>query len=203
MAASKKKKNTAVAVISCVLLVLIVLGAVGLLLRFTNGFTEAFKSFYLVHDDEQILNAQNQMVLDTGKEQSFEVHYTFESVMDNPPNGYSVKIVPRATKATDFEFTVDGNKYLYSGEKDLTKAFGIVEDEDFFTLTIPHDLNMRKVLEALYPGQTVTVPDTLDGEEYYYTLVVTSYNEKSEIRIDFRFYTEVESVTLDQSGIVL
>lgn len=203
MAASKKKKNTAVAVISCVLLVLIVLGAVGLLLRFTNGFTEAFKSFYLVHDDEQILNAQNQMVLDTGKEQSFEVHYTFESVMDNPPNGYSVKVVPRATKTTDFEFTVDGNKYLYSGEKDLTKAFGIVEDEDFFTLTIPHDLNMRKVLEDLYPGQTVTVPDTLDGEEYYYTLVVTSYNEKSEIRIDFRFYTEVESVTLDQSGIVL
>lgn len=201
--ASKKKKNTAVTVISCILLVLVVLGAVGLLLRFTNGFTEDFKSFYLVHDGERILNKQNQLLLGTGEEQSFEVHYTFEAVMDNPPNGYSVRIVPRATAETDFEFTVDGAKYLYSGEKDLTKAFDIVEDEDFFTLTIPHDLNMRKVLEALYPGQTVTVPDVLDREEYYYTLVVTSYNEKSEIRIDFRFYTEVESVTLDQSGIVL
>ena len=135
--ASKKKKNTAVTVISCVLLVLIVLGAVGLLLRFTNGFTEDFKSFYLVHDGERILNKQNQLLLGTGEEQSFEVHYTFEAVMDKPPNGYSVRIVPRATAETDFEFTVDGAKYLYSGEKDLTKAFDLVEDEDFFTLTIP------------------------------------------------------------------
>ena len=62
---------------------------------------------------------------------------------------------------------------------------------------------MRKVLEALYPDRTVTVPDALEREEYYFTLVVASYNEKAEIRIDFRFYTEVESVTLDKSEIVL
>ena len=137
MAARKNKTNTAVKVISAVLLVLLVLGAVGLLLRFTNGFTEDFKTFYLTHNDEQILNAQNEMVLDTGKEQRFDVHYTFETVMDNAPSGYSVKIVPKATEETDFEFTVDGDKYLYSGEKDLTKAFDLVEDEDFFTLTSP------------------------------------------------------------------
>ena len=83
------------------------------------------------------------------------VKYTFDTG-NTEPKDYSVKVVPNAER--DFDFTVDGERYLYSKEDDLTAAFGLNKQDTYFELVIPEDFSSQYALQSCYPGQTVVVP---------------------------------------------
>ncbi len=196
----KSKGQTAAKVIGVILVLALLAGIVAVIYRFTNGFNEDFKTFYVEYDGEQILTADSQMYLVSGNTHRFEVRYTFD--MGNAePKDYSVKVVPNAER--DFDFTVDGERYLYSKENDLTSAFGLNKQDTYFELVLPEDFTLQYALQSCYPGKEVVVPEEAEqGNPYLYTLVISSYNKSVVYRIDLSVGEEVTGVTLDPEQII-
>lgn len=196
----QSKGQTAAKVIGVILVLLLLAGIVAVIYRFTNGFNEDFKTFYVEYDGEQILTANSELALKSGETHRFGVKYTFDTE-NSEPKDYIVKVIPNAQR--DFDFTVDGERYLYSKENDMTAAFGLNKQDTYFELVIPEDFSLQYALQSCYPGQEVIVPEEAeDGNAYPYTLVVSSYNESVVYRIDLSVGAEVTGVTLDPSQII-
>lgn len=87
-------------VLGYALVALLLVGAIGLIYKFTNGFNEDFKTFYVECDGKQILTTDNKMTFVGGNVYKFDVKYTFEK-NDGQAKDYSVKIVPNVEN--DFE----------------------------------------------------------------------------------------------------
>ena len=180
------------------LLVLIVL--VGVVARFTNGFTDDFKTFYLKVEDKEIMSSSGGYEITRATPMQAEVKYTFSFATDEN-KGYNVKIVPNAAdKSKDFSFSVNGENRQFQAETDLTDGFEIEKSESSFQVT-PKGKNLTGVLQAIYPEL-----DTAHIEEKAYNdmfaLVVSSYNEKSSITIYFTLSSKVTGIRLDKEAIV-
>lgn len=197
---SKKTTNSVVKVITYILVILVFVGAVGAIFKFTNGFNEDFKTFYLEYQGESILTSNKQLVLDRDVEHKFGVKYTFDT-NTGEAQGYSVKIVPNADSSNSFDFTIDGETYAYYGEKDLTDAFDLVMHDTYFTLTFPKDMTIQTVLQNLYPDSEITVSEEANKMQYPFTLVVSSYNGEVTYNLDFCFYLGVSGVEIDKEVI--
>ena len=181
-----------------VLLVLIVL--VGVVARFTNGFTDDFKTFYLKVEDKEIMSGSGGYEITRAKPMQAEVKYTFSFATDEN-KGYNVKIVPNAAdKNQDFSFAVNGESKSFQSLQDLTDGFEIEKSESSFRVT-PKGETLTGVLQAIYPGL-----DTAHIEEKAYNdmfaLVVSSYNEKASVTIYFTLSSKVTGVRLDKETIV-
>lgn len=176
------------------LVLLLVAAAIGFAYKFTNGFNEDFKTFYIEYGGRQILTTENKMTLKKGEKHRFGVKYTFDKD-DAEPKDYKVKIVPNMTR--DFDFTVNGEKYLFSKVGDLTAAFEIEKSETFFELNLPDTLTFGEVLKKAYNGKTVSLSsDAVRNNPYPFRLQISSYNEKVTYNIDFAF----GSAGTEQSG---
>ena len=196
----QSKGQTAAKVIGVILVLLLLAGLVAVVYRFTNGFNEDFKTFYVEHNGNQILTTDTQMSLEAGEVYRFDVKYTFDTE-NAQPKDYNVKVVPNVER--DFDYTVDGERYLYSKTSDLTGAFGLSKQDTYFEITIPEDMSIQKALESCYPGQSVVVPDSAAADNPYpYALIVSSYNESVVYHIYLSIGVNVTSVSLDQTEIV-
>lgn len=180
------------------LLVLIVL--VGVVARFTNGFTDDFKTFYVKVEDKEIMSNSGGYEIMRAKPMQVEVKYTLSFATDEN-KGYNVKIVPNAAdKSKDFSFSVNGENRQFQAETDLTDGFEIEKSESSFKVT-PKGENLTGVLQAIYPG----LDTALIEEKAYndmFALVVSSYNEKSSVTIYFTLSSKVAGVRLDKEAIV-
>lgn len=148
----------------------------------------------------QILTADSKLHLVEGQTHRFDVKYTFDAG-NAEPKDYNVKVIPNAER--DFDFTVDGERYLYSKEGDMTAAFGLNKQDTYFELVLPEDFALQYALQSCYPGKEVIVPEEAEqGNPYPYTLVVSSYNESVTYNIRLSVGAEVTGVTLDPSQII-
>ena len=64
-------------IVGIALLAALVFGVV-MIYRFTNGFNEDFKTFYLINGGERIVAAESVMTFERGAENEFGVRYTFD-----------------------------------------------------------------------------------------------------------------------------
>lgn len=193
-----KRKNAGwLAYVGIVLVAIIIVGVVA---RFTNGFTDDFKTFYVKVEDKEIMSGSGGYEITRAKPMQVEVKYTFSFATDEN-KGYNVKIVPNAAdKSRDFSFTVNGESRQFQAETDLTDGFEIEKSESTFKVT-PKGENLTGVLQAIYPGL-----DTARIEEKAYNdmfaLVVSSYNEKASVTIYFTLSSKVTGIRLDKEAIV-
>ena len=196
-------KTKTMKIITYVLLALLLVGTIGLLARFTNGFKEDFKTFYVTYAGEEIMSEKSKTVLSCGKEHRFDVTYVFEDLdEDAEPKSYYVEIVSNAEKGKEIEYTVDGIKRTYEDGMYLTKAFTIEKEATYFIIRISEDMSLEKVLESVY-GKDVEAPRDMDcADPYLYTLVVTSYDESVRYYIDFAFGVGVKGITLNTNEVV-
>ena len=171
-------------VIVSILLVALLLAGVGLIWRYTNGFNENFRTFYVEYGGEKILTASSSLELTGGTEARFDVGYTFD-LTDDEPRGYGVKIAANAEE--DFDFTADGKNYAWSRQTDITEAFDIERGEDYFVLNLPLDCSPKDILGTLYDGAEIET-GPLSETARYYTLVVSSYNGEEVCEIDFSIH---------------
>ena len=180
------------------LLVLIVL--VGVAARFTNGFTDDFKTFYIRVDGKEIMSSANGYEITRAKPMQAEVKYTFSFATDEN-KGYNVKIVPNATdKSKDFSFSVNGENRQFQAETDLTDGFEIEKSERSFRVT-PKGENLTGVLQTIYPGlHTAHIEEKAYNDMF--ALVVSSYNEKASVTIYFTLSSKVSGIRLDKEEIV-
>ena len=180
------------------LLVLIVL--VGVVARFTNGFTDDFKTFYVKVEDKEIMSNSGGYEITQSKPMQVEVKYTFSFATDEN-KGYKVKVVPNAAdKSKDFSFTVNGESKSFQSMQDLTDGFEIEKSESTFKVT-PKGENLTGVLQTIYPGlNTAHIEEKAYNDMF--ALVVSSYNEKSSVTIYFTLSSKVSGVRLDKEAIV-
>lgn len=177
----KRKSNFLIYVLAFSVIIL----AVGFIYKFTNGFTEDFKTFYVEYNDEKIFENNNKLTLSEETEHVFNVSYTFDGVKKKTKE-YTVKIVPNADSENTFDFTVNGITFAYHGENDLTSAFDIKTYNNCFRLTLPKGLTVESVLKSLYPDDEVILDEKSNDFEYPFKIVVTSYNEKAVCEIIFK-----------------
>ena len=174
-------------------LVLLIVGVIAVIYKFTNGFNEDFKTFYVEYNGEQILTEKTTLELDPEQQHVFAVKYTFDKEEDN--RGYTVKVLTNA--AADFEFTIGNKAYTYSKAKELTDAFKIIKDESSFEIEVDESENIQEVLKRVY-GDTVYVPKSqADHNEYPFVLVISSYNGNVNYYISFKIkgVSEIEEIT--------
>ena len=174
-------------------LAVLVVGIIAVIYKYTNGFNEDFKTFYVEYNGEQILTEKTTIELDPEEQHVFSVKYTFDKEEDN--RGYSVKVIPNVT--TDFEFTVDGKAYVFSKAKELTDAFKIIKDESSFEIEVDKSENIQEVLKRVYGGEMVVPKAKAESNEYPFTLVISSYNGNVNYYISFKIkgVSEIEEVT--------
>ena len=196
----QSKGQTAAKVIGVILVLALLAGLVAVLYKFTNGFNEDFKTFYVEYEGKQILAQNSELALEPGKTYRFDVKYTFDT-QQSETKDYTVEIVPNAEQ--DFEYTVDGEPYLYSKAGDLSSAFSLKKQATHFEITLQEDMTLQSVLETVHPGQQVKVPETAaDENPFPYALIVSSYNGNVSYRIAFNLGADVTGITLDPPGIV-
>ena len=196
----QSKGQTAAKVIGVILVLALLAGLVTVIYKFTNGFNEDFKTFYVEHEGKQFLSAQNDLVLEDAGVHRFDVKYTFDTEQSETKD-YAVEIVSNAEQ--DFEYLVDGEPHLFSRAGDLSAAFDLNKQATYFEITTADGMTLQSVLERCHAGQTVEVPaDAEKGNAYPYQLIVTSYNGSVSYRIAFSVGMTVTGITLDPPSIV-
>ncbi len=193
--------KTLAKIIAYVLFALVLAGIIGLIYKFTNGFNEDFKTFYIEYKDKQILTAESKLILEKPQTHTFIVKYTFDNNKSEPKD-YKVKIIPNVVR--DFDYTVNGEKHLFSKTGELTAAFRLKKEETQFSLTFDEDFDLQKALQSLNDGNNVNVPDDAEtNNPYPFRLTVSSYNEKVIYRIDLKIVNAViTDITLNPSEII-
>ena len=164
--------------------------------NFTNGFTPDFKTFYVSVNGKDVMTSQNGYVVTPSEPLKVDVKYTF-AFNKNETKGYSVKIVPNKTDE-DFDFSVDGETRIFGDEKDLTNGFVIDKREQSFTV-VPKGGTPLEILKAVYPENEVTCESK--GYNDMFTVIVTSYNGESSIKLNFALERRVTGVTFDKEVI--
>lgn len=192
------KGKTAGKIIAYILVLLAVVGVIGVIVRFTGGFTSDFKTFYVSVNGKDVLTNAGGFETSVNEPLTVDVKYTFGSA-GGDASGYSVKVVPNAVENKDFDFTLNGDAYSYQAETDLTAGFEIERGETSFTITPKGGLT--EILQAVYPNYEVS--DCSDkGYTDMYALIVTSYNGKASVKLCFSVSEKVSGITLDKDTIV-
>ena len=196
----QSKGQVAAKVIGIILVLALLAGLIAVIYKFTNGFNEDFKTFYVEHDGKQFLSAQNDLVLEDAGVHRFDVKYTFDTEQSETKD-YAVEIVSNAEQ--DFEYLVDGEPHLFSRAGDLSAAFDLNKQATYFEITTTDGMTLQSILERCHAGQTVEVPaDAEKGNAYPFQLIVTSYNGSVSYRIAFSVGMTVTGITLDPPSIV-
>lgn len=213
-----------------VMTVIVIAGAVGVMYKYTNGFNEDFKTFYVEYNGEKILTTDVKQDFEPNAEHKFDVKYLFDEnrvkysfdkdgfklvqeKAETPPRDYNVKIIYNT--AYDFDFTAEDKRYKYSKAKEPTNVFSIDKREKYFTVSFTRDQTLAKVLGQAYGTNRIVLPNNLDEKlPYPYILVVSSYNDSVKYNIRFCINGvsnngkpvtgefEIEDITLDRDDIV-
>ena len=189
--------NKATKITTYILLVLAVITVIGVIARFTNGFTSDFKTFYVTVDGKDIMISSGGYLVTNENPLQVDVKYTFNFVTDEMKD-YSVKIVPNKVENSDFTYTVDGESKSFQSETDLTTAFVIDKSEKSFTVT-PKGSTPLEILKAVYPESEVSCESK--GYNDMFTVIVTSYNGESSVKLNFALERRVTGITFDKEVI--
>ena len=182
---TNKKNHFIVTLVSILIVALLIAVAVGVILKYTRGGNESFKTFYVQYGNEKILSTdtEKQMKLENGKLYYFEVGYPLD-VGKEEPRDYSVNVMPNAN--ANFDFWADGECLAWKGDvPELSQYFGLTKQVTSFTLLVPDNTSLQTILQGVYAGKTVNAPTVQEiGTEYLYTLVISSYNGKITYKIN-------------------
>lgn len=183
-------------IISAGLIVLCIVGIVGFVAYFTNGFTGDFKTFYVNIDGENVMGEKSNVLMNPNEPMKVDVKYAL-GFTSKDIKGYKVKLAP----ISDFDFMVDGEVYSFAAVEDLEKGFTLVYEDEFFTIT-PKG-NMQDVLQAIYPEQEVMVDPKVIPDEDLFSITVYDKGETASVVLNcaINVFTVI-GVTLNEEEIV-
>ena len=184
-------------IISAVLIVLCIVGIVGFVAYFTNGFTGDFKTFYVNIDGENVMGEKSNVLMNPNEPMKVDVKYAL-GFTSKDIKGYKVKLAP----ISDFDFMVDGETYSFAAVEDLEQGFLIEYGEESFSIT-PKGANMQELLQAIYPEHEVIVDATKIPNEDLFSITVYNKDETASVVLNCTIDVfTVEGVTLNEEEIV-
>ena len=182
----------AVTVIVWLILFAVLVAGIVFLYRYTNGFNEDLKTFYIARGGEKILTEKSHAEYAAGEKVRYDVGYTFDRP-GSESREYSVKIVPNPE--ADFDFEANGLSFAWRLVAGLEEYFSLQQEADGFTFTVPEDYHsMADVLQSVYGGQEITLADDLPDTPFL--LQVSSYNDAVRFVIAFSVVTDTFGIEL-------
>ena len=167
--------SNAVTIVIYIMLVLAVLGGIGAIAYFTAGFTTSIKPFYVEYDGKMMANDTEDVQISTTKRETFEVKW-----LTGKTQSYMVQVVPCIAHDNDFEYFVDGDSRKYSDLGDLTPYFDVEASSEGFSI---QGTTMYNLLCQAHPDCEITMPEGLQYGCDYYTIIVSTKDMKSSIKI--------------------
>ena len=184
---SKSNKNlksvSVITYILCLILVMVVLAGIAKCAMNRNIFCIDYGDFTFT------VGGENRIQLPVEGRAVFKVKNT---------DGYTVDVKPNVTKQNDIIYTVDGENYNFSDEKDLNVIFfdrGDINVE-YFSIDCSKNLSLSGVLSSLWNGAEITCKNVA---EYPFKIVVTSASGES---IEIGFAQSVFSIQLYPEQII-
>lgn len=186
-----KKGGMLISVISASLVLLLLVGIVGFLYKYTNGFNENFKSVY-VECDGKMLSSSGTGETFKPKAYRFNVKSAV-GIGSTTPIEYSVKIIP--SKNIDFDFSVNGESHKWHDIADISEAFDIEIEENYFTIDFSSYTDMQRVFLTLYKNSDITLPEGLDVGRYCFALNVST-TDGIICNVNFRCFEPITDIEI-------
>ena len=179
-------------VISTILILFLALGILGFIAYLATGGDTY--SFYVVCEDKEVYTNSGGFVME--QESGLEVKVKY---LDSNKSGYTVKVVPTKMPGKNFDFSHNGDIYSFQSETDLTAGFDIEQKEDSFVIKPKGDI--VAILSCVYPNAEIECPDATTYDNMF-TLIVTDYEGKSSVTINFEVRVPAAGIKLDKEVIV-
>lgn len=201
------KKGWIIKALVGLILCLLVGAGVWFAYKYTNGFNETFKTFYISIDGNDVLTTTSRYTFEAGREYRIDVLYTFDNLnpLSSDDRGYTVAVTLYADDDNNFEFTLDGDPADYSrlSGTDITDCFDLTTYGSYFLFCVPKELGMQDILSGIYPEQEVETPEGVELDTgYYFRLTVYSYNGDNAIYLISRADTPATGLTIDPDRII-
>lgn len=181
-------------IIFLILAVVLIFFAIALVVKFTNGMQESFKTYYLRLNGKDIVSEAAEMVFITDKDYDFTVKNTFGKLQKFE----DFDVVVKPSSYVDFDYYVDDEKQTWQNCKaNFTELFVKKTDNGF--VMNPTVENMTELFERIYLDKQVVLPD-IDSDIKPFELVVSRKDSNTQYHIYFSFYNI--AVGLDQSALV-
>lgn len=189
------KKGTKVVskIIVWIILIMILLGAIGFMWKFTNGMQEDFKFLYLSYQGRSIVAENSEASLTAGVENRFDIKYMLDPISDsNTDKVRSIEIMSNE-EFENITYTVDGKEYLFGDLDDFSDIFNVQYVGEYFTVSVPQQVDLGTILSLKYPKHEVSVsPELLIANDHYYLMRVILSNG-AVYNIKFNFTAEIDS----------
>ena len=189
-----KKKITRIT--AYVILVFAVVAVMGIIAKFTSGFTSDFKTFYVTVNGKDVMSSSGGYSLSVSEPMKIDVKYVFGFMMTGNKD-YTVKIVPNKVAGKDFTVYTGEESIEFQSVKDLSAGFIIKKDEKSFTVTPKAD-TLTGVMKSIYPETDEDFENK--GYEDMFKVVITSYNGEASVSLYFTVSGTVTGVKLDKEA---
>lgn len=189
-------KNTVTKIIVWVLVVLLLLGAAGVIVSYV--LQNEGVSFYVEYNGERYFSNVSEADL------SFEMcdTYTFDvKSLTGESVDYSVSVLSNSEHIISFTFNGENHNSYVGGDNDnndYSSVFGLRKDKDGFSITLPQGFSVVEAIKAKYGGE-VELQGELQAVPYF--VIVVSSGENT-LNLYFSFGENVTGITVDTPSIV-
>ena len=117
----------------------------------------------------------------------------------------NLNILPNySDEGNNFEFTHDGRRKQFFAERDLAAAFNIERNGNVLNISLKEDCrNLINVLEKIYDGETIVMPEGLKStNDLMFMLVIKQNGSILSRTIYFGINKEITGVSLSPEKII-
>ncbi len=196
---TKKHSGNIFSFLTAILVIAVIAISGSFLYKFTNGFNENLKTFYLTINDKEVISSANGYAVSPKTGLTVKVKYALGSP-SNADEYYSVKIKSNYDKENNFDFTVDNEVYSFGTGDDYTKGFVIDYGKDYFVLKPKGYIN--DILKAVYADKEISDCSNKEFKDMF-ALTVYSYNKEAFVTVYFTIRNTITGVTIDKTEVKL
>lgn len=181
------KTKTVWTIILTIVLVAVLGAGIFFVARYTNNFTEGFKTLYVEKDGKVLSN--EDLTLYSGAEHKFKITALENINFKEKEPIYNVRVVTNSRQG--FQYKAGERDLTTYGGVDVTKGFDLTKEKTGFTISIPEEITIQSIFEKVHDGDTVVLPDLVQNKNYF-ILQVTSKDNKT---IYNEFYLSILQLT--------
>lgn len=197
---NRDNKFNGVKIVAIILSLLLVVGlVVGLFfIYYKSG---VLTDFYIkINDTQLVRDYRNGYYFYSNEEYKIEPIYILDSGSEEHKNDYSVKVISYDSDKTRFEFNTGDNTYVYNNI-DFTDNFEIQKEEGYFTFKSKYE-SFEDLLEEKFGEVTILNDYSIDYINDYLSLIVTSYDNSKEVKVNFNVGVIPENIIVSEDNLI-
>lgn len=177
-----KTTKKIVSVFLYVILIVLLFGMIGLMLKYVDNRQ---RDFYVKYGNETLVNEK------TGIELPKNIYSVFYcNTLTGQSFDYDVQVFLNVKNFENFDFSVDNNRKNFKNdftEYDCAELFSVSKFDTYFILFVPNGISVEKIIQLKYPGTKITdIPNiNLDINDIF---ILTVMNNVEKLKTQIYFY---------------